>query len=67
MKTFRPEPFGGKIIEKEITDWDIVTVHYTGFIDSKYRAVKYNSEKVIIEERTFNTKEMAEAYIEKQS
>jgi len=67
MKTFRPVPFGGKIIEEEVSNWDIVTIHYEGFETEKYRAVKYNSEKVIIAERSFNTKEMAEAYIAQQS
>lgn len=67
MKEFRPVPFGGKIIEEEVSNWDIVTIHYEGFKTEKYRAVKYNSEKVIIAERSFNTKEMAEAYIAQQS
>jgi hypothetical protein len=67
MKEFRPVPFGGKIIEEEVINWDIVTIHYEGFETEKYRAVKYNSEKVIIAERSFNTKEMAEAYIAQQS
>jgi len=67
MKKFRPVPFGGKIIEEEVSNWDIVTIHYEGFDTEKYRAVKYNSEKVIIAERSFNTKEMAEAYIAQQS
>ena len=67
MKEFRPVPFGGKIIEEEVSNWDIVTIHYEGFEAEKYRAVKYNSEKVIIAERSFNTKEMAEAYIAQQS
>jgi len=67
MKKFRPVPFGGKIIEEEVSNWDIVTIHYEGFETEKYRAVKYNSEKVIIAERSFNTKEMAEAYIAQQS
>jgi hypothetical protein len=67
MKEFRPVPFGGKIIEEEVSNWDIVTIHYEGFETEKYRAVKYNSEKVIIAERSFNTKEMAEAYIAQQS
>jgi len=67
MKEFRPVPFGGKIIEEEVSNWDIVTIHYEGFDTEKYRAVKYNSEKVIIAERSFNTKEMAEAYIAQQS
>jgi hypothetical protein len=69
MKTFNNIPFGGKIIEEETTlnKWDIVTIHYEGFDTEKYRAVKYNSEKVIIAERSFNTREMAEAYIAQQS
>ena len=69
MKTFNNIPFGGKIIEEETTlnKWDIVIVHYEGFITEKYRAVKYNEDKAIISERTFNTKEMAEAYIAQQS
>ena len=68
MKTFSNLPIGGKIIEEETTsNWDIVTVHYTGFIDPKYRAVRYDDLKVITQERTFNTKEMAKAYIAKQS
>jgi hypothetical protein len=69
MKTFNNIPFGGKIIEEETTlnKWDIVIVHYEGFTEEKYRAVKYNDQKVIISERTFNTKEMAEAYIAQQS
>jgi hypothetical protein len=69
MKTFNNIPFGGKIIEEETTlnKWDIVIVHYEGFTEKKYRAVKYNDQKVIISERTFNTKEMAEAYIAQQS
>ena len=67
MKEFRPVPFGGKILEEEVSNWDIVTIHYEGFDTEKYRAVKYNSEKVIIAERSFNTREMAEAYIAQQS
>lgn len=67
MKEFRPVPFGGKIIEEEVNNWDVVTIHYEGFDTEKYRAVKYNSEKVIIAERSFNTREMAEAYIAQQS
>ena len=69
MKTFNNIPFGGKIIEEETTPnmWDIVVVHYEGFITEKYRAVKYNEDKAIIAERTFNAREMAEAYIDHQS
>lgn len=68
MKTFNNTPIGGKIIEEETTyKWDVVTIHYSGSESEKYRAVKYNSHKVIIAERTFNTKEMAEAYIIQQS
>ena len=66
MKKFRPVPFGGKIIEEEVCNWDIVEVHYEGFENKKYRAVKYNDQKVIVAERTFNTKESAQKYIEKQ-
>ncbi len=62
-------PVTGEQTEIETTqnNWDIVTVHYEGFLEKKYRAVKYNGQKVIISERTFNTKEMAEAYIAQQS
>ena len=63
MKEFRPVQFGGKIIEEEVSNWDIVTIHYEGFETERYRAVKYNSEKVIIKERTFDTRAAAEEYI----
>ena len=66
MKTFRPELHGGKIVEKEVSNWSIVEVHYEGFENKKYRAVKYNELSVIIAERTFDTKESAQKYIEKQ-
>lgn len=63
MKEFRPVPFGGKIIEEEVSNWDIVTIHYEGFETERYRAVKYNSEKVIVAERTFGSRAAAEEYI----
>ena len=63
MKTFRPVPIGGKIIKEQAEDWKIVVVHYEGFETERYRAVKYNSEKVIVAERTFNTRAAAEEYI----
>ncbi len=63
MKTFRPVPIGGKIVEEKSDDWQIVVVHYEGFETEKYRAVKYNSEKAIVRERTFNTRTAAEDYI----
>ena len=63
MKTFRPVPIRGKIIEEQAEDWKIVVVHYEGFETERYRAVKYNSEKVIVAERTFNTRAAAEEYI----
>lgn len=66
MKTFRPVPFGGKIIEEEVCNWDIVEVHYEGFENKKYRAVKYNEQMVIVAERTFNTRESAQKHIDKQ-
>lgn len=43
--------------------WSIVEVHYEGFDNKKYRAVKYNEQMVIVAERTFNTREFAEEYI----
>lgn len=43
--------------------WSIVEVHYEGFDNKKYRAVKYNEQMVIVSERTFNTREFAEEYI----
>ncbi len=46
--------------------WSIVEVHYEGFKNKKYRAVKYNEESVIVSERTFNTREFAEEYIRQQ-
>jgi len=63
MKTFRPVPIGGKIVEEQADDWHIVTVHYEGFETERYRAVKYNSEKVIVAERTFDSRASAEEYI----
>lgn len=45
--------------------WDIVIIHYDGFEKEKYRAVQYNDNGVIINERTFNTKEFAKEYIRK--
>jgi len=46
--------------------WSIVEVHYEGFENKKYRAVKYNDQMIIVSERTFNTREFAEEYIRKQ-
>jgi hypothetical protein len=43
--------------------WSIVEVHYEGFNSKKYRAVKYDKQRVIVAERTFNTREFAEEYI----
>ena len=43
--------------------WEIVEVHYEGFDNKKYRAVKYNEQMVIVSERPFNTREFAEEYI----
>ena len=43
--------------------WDIVTIHYDGFENERYRAVQYNESGVIVNERTFNTKEFAQEYI----
>ncbi len=57
-------PITGKQTEIPLDEkWDLVTVHYQGFMKPKYRAVKYNSAKVIIAERSFNTKEFAKEYI----
>jgi len=67
VKTFRPVPIGGKIVKEQAEDWDIVTIHYEGFETEKYRAVKYNSEKVIVRERTFSTKAAAEEYIKTEN
>jgi hypothetical protein len=67
MKKFNINPLTGEPIEMEESKWDVVTVHYEGFITEKYRAVKYNDDNVIVAERSFNTKEMAEAYIAQQS
>ncbi len=67
MKKFNINPLTGEPIEMEESKWKIVVVHYEGFITEKYRAVKYNEDKAIIAERTFNAKEMAEAYIDHQS
>ena len=68
MKKYIINPITGEETILEDTDptWDVVEIHYSGE-DKKYRAVQYNTTKAIIAERTFNTKEMAEAYISQQS
>jgi len=43
--------------------WSIVEVHYEGFENKRYRAVKYDDKMVIVAERTFNTKEFAQEYV----
>ena len=66
MKKFVNLPFGGKIIEQETTTkWDIVTIHFDGQKE-QYRAVQYNSSKVIIAEKTFTKKSDAQIFIDKQ-
>ena len=52
-------------IENTETTWQIVEIHYEGE-DKAYRAVKYDSNKIIKFERVFKTKEQAEAYVAKQ-
>jgi len=68
MKKYMINPITGEETILEDTDpkWEVVEVHYSGE-DKKYRAVQYDTTKVVIAERTFNTKEMAEAYIAQQS
>jgi len=67
MKKFMINPITGKQIEMPLGEkWDVVTIHYEGFMQPKYRAVKYNSNNVIIAERSFNTKEFAKEYIRKK-
>ena len=66
MKKFVNLPFGGEIIEQETTTkWDIVTIHFDGQKE-QYRAVQYNSSKVIIAEKTFTKKSDAQNFIDKQ-
>ena len=66
MKKFVNLPFGGEIIEQETTTkWDIVTIHFDGQKE-QYRAVQYNSSKVIIAEKTFTKKSDAQIFIDKQ-
>lgn len=67
MKKFMNLPFGDEIVEREIVDyrWEIVTVHFDNE-DVRYRAIKLDDNKTIISESTFNTKEKAQAFIDKQ-
>jgi len=60
-------PFGDEIKSVEIIDyrWEIVTVHFDSE-DVRYRAIKLDDNKTIISESTFNTKEKAQAFIDKQ-
>ena len=66
MKKFMINPITGEKTEMSLkARWDIVTIHYNGFETEKYRAVQYNDQGVIVNERTFNTREFAEEYIRK--
>ena len=67
MKKFMNLPFGDEIKSVEIVDyrWEIVTVHFDNE-DVRYRAIKLDDNKTIISESTFNTKEKAQAFIDKQ-
>ena len=60
-------PFGDEIKSVEIIDyrWEIVTVHFDNE-DVRYRAIKLDDNKTIISESTFNTREKAQAFIDKQ-
>ena len=60
-------PFGDEIKSVEIIDyrWEIVTVHFDNE-DVRYRAIKLDDYKTIISESTFNTREKAQAFIDKQ-
>jgi len=67
MKKFMNLPFGDEIKSVEIIDyrWEIVTVHFDSE-DVRYRAIKLDDNNTIISESTFNTKEKAQAFIDKQ-
>lgn len=67
MKKFMNLPFGDEIKSVEIIDyrWEIVTVHFDNE-DVRYRAIKLDDNKTIISESTFNTREKAQAFIDKQ-
>lgn len=54
-----------KLATSRKTRWSIVVVHYQG--DTKtYRAVKYNEQNHILDERSFAFYDSAEKWIEEQ-
>tara|TARA_B100000963_G_C22158700_1_gene464986 strand:- start:102 stop:305 length:204 start_codon:yes stop_codon:yes gene_type:complete len=67
MKKYMINPITGEQTEIENTDfsWEIVEVHFDGE-KKQYRAVKYDSNKVVKFERLYPTKEQAEAYVAEQ-
>jgi hypothetical protein len=67
MKKFMNLPFGDEIVERELKDyrWEIVIVHFENDIE-RFRCMKVKDNGIIVQESTHNTREEAEAFIEKR-